>query len=77
MKYLAIIGIAVVFLTSCSKQESCYCDAGDGEYEYLPTSTNAQNSGSVSASGDYEEECDLQDAHLKATTGSGSYCEMK
>lgn len=76
MRYITIILLAIFFI-SCSKQESCYCDAGDGEYEYVPTSTNAQSSGSVNASGDLEQECNLQDAHLKATTSSSSYCEMK
>jgi len=74
------IFISILFITvfiSCSKQESCYCDAGDGEYSYLPTSTNVQSSGSVNASGDIEQECNLQDAYLKATMGLGSYCEMK
>lgn len=76
MKYLIIILLATFFI-SCSKQQNCYCNAGDGEYEYLPTSTNAQSSGTVNASGDIEQECELQDGFLKATTGSNSYCEMK
>ena len=76
MKYLITIGV-IVTLLSCSKEESCYCNIAEGEYEYVPLSTNAQSSGTVNASGDIEQECELQDAHLKITHGSEVYCEMK
>lgn len=68
---------SLFFLASCSKQEACYCNIGEGEYEYVPLSTNAQNAGTISASGDLEQECELQDAHLKTIDGSKSYCKLK
>lgn len=76
MKYLIIILLATFFI-SCSKQQNCYCNAGNGEYEYVPLSTNVQNSGTIKASGDLEQECELQGAHLKTIYGSKAYCEMQ
>lgn len=77
MKQLVIIVFSILLFSSCSKQEACYCNVGDGEYEYVPLSTNAQSSGTVSASGDIEQECELQDAYLKENSSSSAYCEMK
>jgi hypothetical protein len=78
IKFVTILFIITLFfLASCSKQEACYCNIGEGEYEYVPLSTNAQNAGTISASGDLEQECDLQDEHLKTIHGSKAYCEMK
>lgn len=77
MKYLITLIFISILFASCSKQEACYCNVGDGEYDYLPPSTNAQSSGTVNASGDLEEECELQDAFLKENSSENSYCEMK
>ncbi len=45
MSKIFFIIIGVLFISSCSKQEACYCNEGNGEYEYLTPSTNAQNVG--------------------------------
>jgi hypothetical protein len=75
MKYSRIIFIIALFISSCSKQEACFCNEGNGEYEYLPPSTNAQSSGTVNASGELDEECELQSNYLKAIN-SNSYCKL-
>lgn len=77
MKQVFLICFVLLLLSSCSKQEKCYCHIAEGGYEYLPPSTNAQSSGTVTASGDLEQECELEDARLKTTNGSEAYCEMK
>ena len=78
MKYLIGLFIVSILFVSCSKQEKCYCNVGDGEYEYLPTSNQIQNpSTSVNTFGDLEEECTLQDGYLKANSSLTAYCEMK
>lgn len=77
MKQLVIIVFTILLFSSCSKQESCYCHLAEGGYEYMPPSTNTQSSGTVNASGDLEQECELEDARLKQTHSPSAYCEMK
>lgn len=77
MRNITLIFLASLLVSSCSKQEKCYCHITEGGYEYLPPSTNAQSSGTVTASGDLEQECELEDARLKQTNSSSAYCEME
>ncbi len=78
MKYLIVLFVVAFLFVSCSKQESCYCNVGDGEYSYLPLSNQIQDPGtSVNTFGDIEQECELEDARLKQTKSSNAYCEMK
>jgi len=75
MSKLIFITIPVFIISSCSKQEVCFCNEGNGDYEYLPPSTNAQSSGIVNSSGELDEECELQNNYLKAIN-STSYCKL-
>ena len=77
MKYIILTLFVLFLVSSCSKQEKCYCHIVEGGYEYLPPSTNAQSSGTVTASGDLEQECELESARLKQTNSSSAYCEME
>jgi|GEM_PF-2915450 len=74
-----ILFLAIVFLlVSCSKKEDCYCNTGNGEYEFLPPSNQIHDpSSSANAYGNLEEECNLQDGYLKANSSPSAYCEMK
>ena len=76
MKKINFSVFVMIVLIACSKQETCFCNEGKGEYEYLPPSTNAQNSGTVNASGDIEQECELQNNYLKAIN-TNSYCKLQ
>ena len=76
MSKIALFVFLNILLYACSKQEVCICNEGNGEYEYLPPSTNAQNSGTVNASGDLGQECELQNHYLNAINSS-SYCKLK
>ena len=77
MKSIALLFIPLVFLFSCSKQEECICNGGDGEYEYF-SSTNANaSSGYGSQYGNLEEECRLEEQRLKLNVSQDSYCELR
>ncbi|MCB0402788.1 MAG: hypothetical protein KDD41_11935 [Flavobacteriales bacterium] len=64
----------LAILISCSKQESCWCNAGDGEYRYLPSYSSTTGFGH---SGDLEEECNLEERMLTENVGSAAYCELR
>ena len=78
MKYFIVLIIVSILFSSCSKQEDCYCNTGNGEYEYLPPSNQIHDpSSSVNTFGDLEQECTLQDRYLKESSSPSAYCEMK
>ncbi len=74
MKQVVIFLFLSVFLFSCSKSDSCWCNAGDGEYEYLSSSNNVDGNTQF---GDLEDECELEKRRLQENVSNDSYCEMR
>lgn len=73
MKTLCLFfGFMVLF--SCSKQEECWCNAGNGEYRHYPSYTS---SGTYGHSGDLDQECSMQDRSLKENLGQTTGCELR